>query len=62
MERSSAAHADEDVGAKPRGLSLELTLEADGATEDHGERQLAEQLDLKDFDRQQAIDGKIGGG
>src|SRR2546427_10908937 len=44
------ADADQNVGSESRGLSAELALQADGATEQRGETELQHQIEAKDLD------------
>ena len=47
VSQQDGTDADEDVGAKPRRLCLDLTLEPDRAAEDYGERELSEEVEAK---------------
>jgi hypothetical protein len=60
MSEQRGTHANEDVRSQPGGFRLKLSLEADRAPEDNGERELAEHLELKDLNHLRR--GRLTGG
>ena len=48
VHQQRCAEADEDVGPQAGGLAGELSFEADDPAEEHGERQLDEEVEPQD--------------